>query len=218
MEIEPGIYPLHRSTDEQVQPIALETDAVGLRVAVGPVVSHTQSDCPVVTLVLSGGVESDDLGTFGVGEMLVTDASDELRTTAADTNVMTVMYEQGNSPAQNVALRSSEQGELPLTPRPQDPTYLLTPPPTQHARILFRDPSDKLTAGFWDTTPYKRSSTIFPNTEFFHLLSGSIDLQVDGGLNHHFEAGDTYMIAAGTSCDWRTDGMAKVACTYYPER
>ena len=218
MEITPGIHTIHRASDATVQPMTLEHDAAGLRVIVGPVAPRSQSGCPAITLVLTGGIETDGLGAFGVGEMLVTDAADELRPTAPDTNVMTVIYEHGSSPEPKVALRPREQGELPPTPRPQPLETLLTDPPTQRALIPYRDPSDKLTAGFWDSTAYARRSTVFPNTEFFHLVSGSIALQVDDGPDHHFSAGDTYMIATGTACDWRTPGMAKVACTYHPAR
>lgn len=216
MKISPGIYAIHRRSDAEVQAQTLRDDDSGLSLTVGPLTDGSQFGSPAVTLVLSGAVENEDLGSFKVGEALVTDSAAELRAIAPGTNVVTVIYDKGTGPEGELAMRSREHTDWPVTEHPTPVEVLLTDPPSQHSLTLFSDPSGAFSAGLWSTTAYSRRSTVFPNFEMFHLLSGWIELKEDDGPNHRFTEGDTFLIAKGTQCDWRTGGMSKFACTHFP--
>lgn len=215
MTISPGIYAIHRGSDAEVQVQTLYDEVNGLRLTTGPATGGDRLGVPAFTLVLRGAIETDGLGAFKRGEALVADAAAAIRATAADTKVLTVIYEKGSSLAAGVALRAHEHPEWPAC----DPTpakVLLTETPRQQSLNLFMDPSRKFSSGFWRTTAYRRRSTEFPNFEVMHLLSGWIELTLDDGPTFRFEENDTYLIAKGTKCDWRTGGMAKISCALVP--
>lgn len=212
MTIAPGIYDLHRA-GEAVRSQTLEDEASGLRVAVGPSGIDAAPEDAVTTIVLAGSVHAGSLGHFVEGEAMVTQGAPSLVVAGADWAM--ISCRNATVPA-DLALRPGTNPELPpCDPTPSD--LLLSGSPEQHDLTVFKDKARNFGAGFWTTTAYHRRSIPFPKFEVMHMLSGWIELTLDEGPTHRFEAGDTFLIAKGTRCDWRTGGMSKIFCTLVPE-
>ncbi|GGB30996.1 cupin domain-containing protein [Allosediminivita pacifica] len=214
MTIAPGIYALHRAGEAPV-PRALDDAGTGLHVAAG--VSDTGAGPGGVTvcIVTEGRARVGTAGEFGAGEAVVTQGATKIEAVDSGSSWVTVRCGDADLSGDAMPLRPSDHPELPsCDPTPAD--LLLSGPPAQHDLTLFKDQACNFAAGFWDTTAYHRKSIAFPKFEVMHMLSGWIELTLDEGGTHRFEAGDTFLIAKGTRCDWRTGGMGKIFCTLVP--
>ncbi|MBE3637636.1 cupin domain-containing protein [Mangrovicoccus algicola] len=208
MPISPGIYALHRAAAPPPAPALLEDEATGLRLATGPAAGSGAA----VTIVLSGTLRHPHLGSFGPGEALVGDGTAALQ---GDAVCLGISCAPAAAPPAPLALRRRAHPVLP----PCDPTpadLLISGRPEQTDLTLFRDATGRFGAGFWTSTAYHRRSIAFPKFEVMHLTGGWIELAEETGATHRFDAGDTFLIAKGTRCDWKTGGMEKLFCSYVP--
>lgn len=81
-----------------------------------------------------------------------------------------------------------------------DPALVDTPYRSRSWRH-FVDPQKKATAGIWEAPPHlERCECDYD--ELCHLLEGQVRLTDSDGISQSFQAGDTFVVAAGFKGTW----------------
>jgi len=102
----------------------------------------------------------------------------------------------------------------PSTPTPQH--LLISGSPEQADITVLSGSEGQCNVGAWRTTAYHRKAIAFPKHEVMYLLDGNLILSEPEGTEHRFEAGDVFLMTKDTVCDWKTDGLEKIYCTFTP--
>lgn len=89
--------------------------------------------------------------------------------------------------------------------RPLVTPGLVSRPPLERERQLYRDPSGRFTTGIWECEPYEETYESYPQDEFMHILSGSVIIVDSSGNQETFRAGDSFFIARGFVGTWRQE-------------
>ena len=63
---------------------------------------------------------------------------------------------------------------------------------------------DTVLTGIWEATPGETHSIKGTTFEFCHILSGSVEIEENGGATHSFGAGDSFVMKPGFTGVWRT--------------
>lgn len=213
----PGIYALHRADWTQIQPRTLTSDALEYSMSVEPAPTKTPQATGSVVIVLAGEIELAGLGMLKSGDAFVTAPGLQLVSASTGAGWLVISCAGLSGPDAALAIRPVDHDRLPGCD-PTPPEVLLSETPVQHDLTLYKDTARNFGAGLWDSTPYHRRSIPFPKFEVMHMVSGSIELTQDNGGTSRFEKGDTFLIAKGTQCDWKTEGMKKIFCSFVPER
>lgn len=108
---------------------------------------------------------------------------------------------------QGVFVLSPDEGAVPLTETGKE-----IGGGHQRDAVLYRNDAGNLEAGIWETTAFETEPAAYAVHELAHVLSGEVTLSEADGAEHHFVAGDTFFVPAGTVCSWRTDGALR---TYF---
>ncbi len=84
--------------------------------------------------------------------------------------------------------------------------------PVETGYNFFIDASGQLTAGVWECTPCTIQIDSYPVDELCYILSGTVAISDDAGHSETFKAGDSFVIAKGSSCTWH---MPETTRKYY---
>lgn len=123
---------------------------------------------------------------------------------------------EAEDPTTLKVLRPNPIAELPLMEQ-QDTSRYVGEIPTHHLLSTFDDPGGQMHVGVWDTTDMHTNLFDFNRSELMHLLEGEVLLTEDDGQQHHFRAGDTFMVAKGARFKWDSDGyVRKIYCIFEP--
>mgnify|MGYP002725780879 CR=1 FL=1 len=76
--------------------------------------------------------------------------------------------------------------------------------PSWNNHTYFTDPSNQLTCGLWDSTPFETPASPFPHSELMIILEGSVTLSDDEGNEHVFKAGDAAYVPKGAALGWKS--------------
>jgi uncharacterized protein len=79
---------------------------------------------------------------------------------------------------------------------------VLSGAPEHTARNYFSNRSGTLFAGVWESTP-GRWRVRYTETEFCHIVRGTVVIEDDDGRRWTFKAGDSFVIASGFSGTWQ---------------
>ena len=91
---------------------------------------------------------------------------------------------------------------------------ILSGDPAQTATILFQSGDGRFSSGIWDCQPGKWR-VVFTESEFCHLLAGTIIVRGDDGSERTFRAGDAFVSPAGFTGTWDVTEHAKKYFAYY---
>jgi uncharacterized cupin superfamily protein len=95
---------------------------------------------------------------------------------------------------------------------------LLGPPPIQHERRWFVDPTGQMTVRVWDTTACHCKTGTAEAHEWTHVLAGTVTLIDHARMAHHFNQGDTFVVARGAVHDWQCPGYFRaIHCAFQPK-
>lgn len=81
------------------------------------------------------------------------------------------------------------------------PDRVLAGAPRQSVRNVFTDPTGQFFVGSWSSTPGSWRIR-YTESEFCHLLSGSIRLTDEAGRSWSFAAGASFIVSAGFTGTW----------------
>lgn len=101
------------------------------------------------------------------------------------------------------------QGQLP----PADvyspaPDRLISGNPTQRSQNLFESADGKFNCGIWSSEPGKWR-VVFTESEFCHLLEGTLIIRGDDGSEVTIKAGDAFVCPVGFSGTWEVTETAR---------
>jgi len=109
----------------------------------------------------------------------------------------------------------SFQGDLPKaeTYRPAA-ERIVAGDPVQHAQNLFQSADGRFNSGIWraDKGTWR---VVFTESEFCHLLEGTIIVRGDDGSEATFKAGDAFVSPAGFTGTWEVVEPAKKYYAFY---
>lgn len=88
------------------------------------------------------------------------------------------------------------------------PERLISGNPAQTLQNLFTSPDGRFNSGIWSCEPGKWRVT-FSETEFCHLLDGTIIVRGDDGSERIFRKGDAFVTPAGFTGTWEVTEAAK---------
>ncbi len=107
----------------------------------------------------------------------------------------------------------SDSGFQAQTYRP-DASRILAGDPAQTATIYFTSADGRFSSGVWECEPGKWR-VVFTESEFCHLLEGTIIVRGDDGAERTFRAGDAFVSPAGFTGTWDVTERAKKYFAYY---
>ena len=88
-----------------------------------------------------------------------------------------------------------------------DPFVIKGEAPVQKDYSCYEDTTGKMFVGTWESSPFESEIAPFPYHELAHILEGSVTITDEIGKEHAFKAGDTFFVAEGTVCSWKTSEM-----------
>ena len=91
---------------------------------------------------------------------------------------------------------------------------ILAGDPAQTATILFQSADGRFASGVWECEP-GQWRVVFTESEFCHLLAGTIVVRGDDGSERTFRAGDAFVSPAGFTGTWEVTERAKKVFAYY---
>jgi uncharacterized cupin superfamily protein len=110
--------------------------------------------------------------------------------------------------------------QVALTPTPPPASELLhSLVPVQQAHEYFKDATEQLRVGVWQTTSYHQKMVNAQGHELIHLLEGTVTITDSHNLAQSFGPGDTLLVPMGTPNSWKSEGvLRKVYCSFQPRR
>jgi uncharacterized cupin superfamily protein len=99
----------------------------------------------------------------------------------------------------------------------EDSAGFLGSAPQQHDRVYYRDPSNQMICGLWDSSPFECSKVVSQKNEMLILLEGAMTLFDEEGAEHHFGVGDAAYLPKTTTFGWKSDKHVRAFyCSYDP--
>lgn len=95
-----------------------------------------------------------------------------------------------------------------------DASRIIAGDPAQTATILFQSQDGRFASGIWECEP-GQWRVVFTESEFCHLLAGTIIVRGDDGSERTFRAGDAFISPAGFTGTWEVTERAKKYFAYY---
>lgn len=99
------------------------------------------------------------------------------------------------------------------TYRPE-PDRIVSGDPKQTAHNLFESSDGRFNCGIWECEA-GTWRVVFSESEFCHLLEGTIIVRGDDGSEATFKAGDAFVSPAGFTGTWEVVGRAKKYYAFY---
>jgi hypothetical protein len=95
-----------------------------------------------------------------------------------------------------------------------DASRIVSGDPVQRASVLYQSADGRFASGIWECEP-GAWRVVFTESEFCHLLAGTIVVRGDDGSETTFKAGDAFVSPAGFTGTWHVVERAKKYFAYY---
>ncbi len=100
-----------------------------------------------------------------------------------------------------------------------DTCNFLSEIPTQKNHVYFKDPSDQMTCGVWQSTPFETTPARVERNELMYILQGTVTLTDSNNVEHLFKAGDAAYVPKGAVMGWKsTENVRKFYSIFEPRR